>query len=269
MSAADRKLRYRINNGEILPPDTPALTVGFKDPLTPIKKGFGFYGTLAYNEAKTHTQCFICGFFFENLGIHVSKIHGKKARDYRLEYGLGAQTSLVAPVTRQKYVRYWESLTAEQREQKAQQLAATRSQTQRELSLKGAYAKKSLYKKNQEGRCPEQLLDKIKTLRDKLGATPSGRRFVEEYGEGYMGSVRLTFGSWTEALKILDLVPHKSGRKNSHSKQSILQQMIDFQLRYGREPYTKDLTSGLLPSHFTFNRYFGGLEAARELLRTI
>lgn len=265
MSKATRKLRYRINKGEILPPNTEPMISGFKEPLTRIKDGFGYYGTLAYNKDRTHTQCFICGYYFRNLPYHISRNH-KPVRQYRQEYGLGMGISLIAPVERQNRLRYWEHLTPDEKIKRIKRLR-TKGTNSEQGSLKGGRTRKSLYQKNLEGRCPEQLLNKIQLLADKLGRTPTAADLKKEYGGGLEGSIVLTFGSWTEALRILGLTPIAPGSKVTHTRASVISMLIDFKKRYGREPYTKDLIGGLLPSFWTFNKLFGGLEEARQFVR--
>jgi hypothetical protein len=253
--------QVKIKAGEILPPDTKSVLIGYKEPLTPIKDGFGYYGTLAYNEEKTHTQCFICGYFFKNVGAHVRYEHDKKTIDYKLEYGLGSGMSIVAPVTRQKYTRRWETMTDEERTVKIAELKTVQV---RYTSENKSARNKSLHKKNLEGRCPAQLLDKILAQSQELGRAPSYREFSKKYGGGYQKSVVLTFGTWLEALRILNLTP-KSSSRFSYDKPTLIKMLQDFELRNERLPYATDLSSGNgLPSCGAFIRHFGSWSNAKE-----
>lgn len=261
-----RRLKIRIVKGLVLPKDTPSVISGYKEPLTKVHNGYGFLGTIAFNKEQTHTQCHICGFFFRNLSLHTTTDHKIKVNDYKDKLGIGRTVSLMAPVTRKKYYDNWEKLPADEKLKRATEMKAGRLLAGKE----GNRHKKSLHKKNLEGRCPEQLLDKIKRLADKLGQAPTRKEFDNEYkDEGYfIGSVALTFGTWTEALKILNLTPRLArGMRPIYDQATLIVAMQDFEKRYGREPYTKDIRAGLLPSFYTFRKNFGSFSKAKEFIK--
>lgn len=242
----------------MLPIDTEPVLIGYKEPLTRVNDGYGFYGTIAYDKSEKYTQCHVCGFFFENLGMHVNKKHGKSSEQYKQEFGLPVTLSLKAPKSHSYQWETWQSLSAEVRQKKLKQLAEARSRP-----MPASISKKSLYVKNLEGRCPEQLLDKIITLKQKLGHTPSSTEFVKAYGSGFLGSIRLTFGTWNEALKLLNLAPKKHGGEREYDKENLLDMLRNFYERKGREPMSSD-QAGLLPSRQTYTRHFGSWTNAKK-----
>lgn len=186
-------------NYPILPPETESVLETFKLPLTPIGNGFGFYGTVAYDkETKLYTQCFICGKFYRGLGRHVNKTHNKDVHEYKYEYGLSIGTSLAAPA--QKRV-YREAQTLEVLLERARE---ARSHIKPESHSKNARQRKTLIQKNREGSCPEQLMDRLLRLKSKLGYAPSRSEYIREYGHSRIKTIIDTFGSWSEAKKIVE-----------------------------------------------------------------
>jgi hypothetical protein len=242
----------------MLPSNTEPIKTGYKEPLTKVTEGFGYYGTIAYDKTQNYTQCHICGNFFENLGMHVNKKHDKTAADYRREFGLPVTLSLRAPKAKTYQWETWQKLDKKQREKKFQQLAEARTQ-----GMPAAISRKSLYSKNLEGRCPEQLLDKIVTLKHKLGHTPSSTEFVKEYGSGFLGSIKLTFGTWNEAVILLGMSPRKAGGEREYDKENLLDMLRNFYKDKGREPMSSD-NAGLLPSRQTYSRHFGSWTNAKQ-----
>lgn len=242
----------------MLPQETEAVLIGYKEPLTKVSDGFGYYGTVAYDKSEKYTQCHVCGFFFENLGMHVVKKHDKTTTKYKLEFGLPVTMSLRAPKQKTYQWETWQKMDKSERERVLTQLKEARGK-----GMPAQIAKKSLYVKNLEGRCPEQLLDKIIKLKNKLKRTPSSTEFVKEYGSGFLGSVRLTFGTWREALKVLNLVPKGYGGEREYDKDKLLEMLRNFYKDKGREPMSSD-GAGLLPSRQTYTRHFGSWTAAKQ-----
>jgi hypothetical protein len=242
----------------MLPKETEPVLIGYKEPLTKVRDGFGFYGTIAYDKTEKYTQCHQCGYFFENLGMHVKKKHDKTPQQYKEAYGLPVTLSLKAPKSKTRNWEVWQSLDETKREQILNQLKEARAK-----GMPAKIAKKSLYVKNLEGRCPEQLLDKIVVLKHKLGHTPSSTEFVREYGSGFLGSIRLTFGTWNEALILLGMSPRKAGGEREYDKENLLDMLRNFYKDKGREPMSSD-NAGLLPSRQTYSRHFGSWTNAKK-----
>lgn len=192
-----KELAYRLREGIVLPRETKPVIRGYKYPLSPVEHGYGYYGTLAYDKSGYYTQCHICGYYFKGLSWHVSQSHKLPKQQYLAEYGLSSTTSLIAP--EQKKV--WKdpnlnmSLSADAQAKRLEALKKGRTVA----SYTGGKRGKSLERKNREGRCALQLLDKIVKLTEYLGRQPTKREFGKYYNQGYLGSVFNTFGTWNEA----------------------------------------------------------------------
>lgn len=203
-----RAIEYRLRHGIMLPPETPVVLHGYKDPLTPVQGGFGYIGTLAYNEEKTHVQCHLCGYFFKSLGHHVTKSHAMTTGDYRDRTSLMRRTSLASPA-------FIDNLRERAAEHPVQPNPGNSSTVRMKAGLiKNTGRKRTLEQLNRLGRCPEQLLHKISVLAERLGRTPTRRDFIRAHGDnGDLNMIYITFGGWNPAVQIAGLAVNRPGRK--------------------------------------------------------
>lgn len=260
---ADKTLKAALAAGRALPPETPSVMNNFKEPLSPVKDGFGYYGTLTYDESRKFTQCHLCGYFFKQLGKHVGMAHGVPVRAFREEMGLPMQKSLTAPSAAVPNFERYAKMTVEEKTALRERLQSGRGDS----TSQGRARQKSLYYKNLEGRCPAQLLDKIDTLAKELGRAPSYKEYQKRYGHATGRSVYSTYGSWNEALRLLELSPSKGGTPFRYDKKILLELLRDFQREYGREPMYSDCSRTMLPSAQTYESHFGTWSKAKQLLR--
>lgn len=245
-----------------LPPETESVMAAFKDPLTPVPQGYGYYGTLAYDKEKKYTQCHLCGRFYFKLGAHVYNVHNTKARDYREQFGLPPSLSLTPPNAKNDRYERWAKMTPEERKTTIKRMVKAR---------KGGPQKNkkwSLHHRNIQGRCPEQLLSKILDVKEKVGQTPTLEDFVKVYGWGHYSSIKTTYGSWTEALNILNLQPRpRSHGHKAYDRELLVKLLLDFKQHNGREPMTSDMVRGILPSPQVFRKHFGSIAKAKEYVK--
>lgn len=209
-----KNVEYRLRQGIMLLPETQSFLHGYKDPLTKVVDGYGFIGTLAYNEEKTHVQCHKCGFFFKSLGHHLTKAHAMTTKEYKLRYSLMMSSSLASPA----FSDTQRALAAE----KFAPVAYDEKRREKQRAVLAKYQghqvsrKRSLEYLNKLGRCPEQLLHKIQLLAEELGYTPTRREFIGKYGDnGDLNMIYITFGRWSEACQTAGLVPNDKGRWNT------------------------------------------------------
>lgn len=119
-----------------------------------------------------------------------------------------------------------------------------------------------LEKRNKLGLCPDQVLEKIRELADKLGHTPSLIEFNTEYKGRYTGSINFQHGSYLNAVAKLGLKSAKEVKE--HTSQELLENLVEFFDKYGRIPMTTDFNRGLLgAARGTYIARFGTLNNAR------
>lgn len=268
LSNYEIKLRYDIRRGAVLPRNADSIIGNYKEPLTATPDGYGYLGALVYDKNEEFTQCHICGYFFRWLPFHVKRAHDVTSREYRDAFQLSRRTSLLATNTRSSAIQSstfvnWSKERWEEHKRFLKRTRHERSDRLSRLNRAGlSQRRKSLEQKNIEGKCPEQLLTKIKEMADEIGRTPKRREFAKKYGYGFEQAVRTTFGNWGEAIKILDLEPNRPG-KAIYDRDSLIRILWNFYMSYGREPMTSDIRTYKLPSLDVFRKFFGTFTEAK------
>lgn len=223
----------------------------YKLPLRLAPGGWGFLGTLGRTKDGNWVQCHECGKLFHSLGIHAARKHGLSKMQYRHKYGLARGTALTSENLRVKQITNYQNMSDEFKQSQREKFIQSRKNLVRDK------VDKALETKNYEGRCPDQLIDKIKVLSAVLGRPPSSREFVKYY-HGYLGTIHQTFGTWNNATKIAGMVPIKQGRVQSYTKESLQKMLEDFVKYRNRIPSSSDCDAGgVLPSRWTFTKHFG------------
>ena len=242
--------------------------LNYKEPLTPVEEGHGYLGTLAQTENKDLVQCHKCGELVENLGQHAWLKHQMKARDYRVTYKLGLRTPLCSDnySEKQKAIKLKQraSMSEEEREAKREAMREVQRQANRVGNPR------SLEALNKDGMCPDQLIEKIHLLAEKLGKSPTHEEFRQEYDGKYIGAINRTFGSWNGAKHMAGFKPNKSGSKVPHNRSPYTnEQLLEFLRSAYKEkgslPTFSDWRKGFLPSYNLYRHRFGGIQKARSL----
>ena len=239
----------------------------YKEPLKaiPKTKGHGYYGTIAATDDGMYIQCHICGHLYTNLSMHI-RLHKISGEKYREEYGLATGTALVSELERERrqqlVFKPWDGKLPDHL------VEYNRKVQSGEIKHPGNKGKNgdkrgswTLEKRNKEGLCPDQVLEKIRELADKLGRVPGEDDFRAEYGGRYMGSIRFQHGSWTNAVHKLGM--KTLGELRAPDSESLLTDLVDFKERHGRIPMTSDFNRGLLRDRGVYIRKFGSLNNAR------
>lgn len=268
--------------------NTQFLTLGhYKLPLKPVEQGFGYLGAVSVTLDGEKIQCHECGGLYANLACHVKQVH-MPAKEYREKYQLAPTNSLISEKERERMVevgkRIYQSMSVEERQalhqKRNEALKAWRAQVQ----LKGRYQpKESLEHKNIKGTCPDQLLEHIKKVATHFGRTPTLKDLIE-YDKGsqrYKHLIFTTFGSWKNALKILEMSPETAnataekgyikrkgrglGMKSGYGKEALLEHLRMFYEERGKIPTSSDFKRGLLPTEDAYKRNFGSIKHARFL----
>lgn len=236
----------------------------YKQPLQPVKNGYGYYGTLAHTKDGRAVQCHICGNTFEHLGAHVMGGHKMKALEYKETFGLSTQTGLLSKGLRLKYQQ------AFQRNIKAKrQMAETAKAWKRgDYPRPAPHGQKlSLEAQNKVGSCKLQVTAKIKRLARKLGYTPSPREYRDEYNgtrAGYSSVIR-HFGTWEDAMIACELRPRNEQIAEQYKPQSLKKSLKDFYTKHGRVPTSADFRNDEnLFNETLYRKVFGTLNDARK-----
>lgn len=250
----------------------------YKEPLKSIPKslGYGYYGAIQITLDGTKLQCHMCGKLFTNVGLHVSNAHKMPVREYREIYQLAKRTALVSETARKsrkdKMFGWWWRLSKAERDRRTKKRLQALRKWHKSAKSRGYTWKTSLETRNKRGTCPDQLIDKIKKMAEKLGRSPRVMDFQNENNGGrrYIYLFKTTFGSFANAVKKAGLEPQKKfiyreGKKNKHTDEELLDFISIFWQENQRVPTETDYLRGFIPSPQVYKRRFGSIHRAREL----
>lgn len=254
-----RKFQRNANGVVMEPTPEDIMFYGYKEPLRKFEGGFGYQGVLMTTKDKERVQCHFCGMCFRSLNNgHLMNVHKLTAAQYKTKVGLSQQTALVGESTRKKLIdRGWNPNHMEELK-KAQQ--RRRERIAKGLKDKNSGFKLSLEKKNERGTCPDQLLDIIDKTVKSFGRIPTGEEFTKFHNGKYMGSVRNTYGTWTNALLKLG---HKTHHSESWTQEKLAEPLKNFYAVHQRTPRWSDFRRGLLPNPSIYYKHFKNLDHAR------
>lgn len=236
----------------------------YKEPLTPVQDGFGYLGTLAARDDGSALQCHICGAEKMSLALHVRNAHKISADEYRQRFELSPRTSLVSPELSlsigRRFALWKERASKEEKDDAELRRIKSAKPTYRNWTL-------SLETRNKRGNCPEQLLDKIRTLAVELQHTPTVTEFTNHYNGVYYSTIMRTFGSYKEAVRRADLAPVIAKKKVSqtyYTPDMLLDYLKQFKTVHGRTPTSTDCRRGLLPRSDHYSKRWGSFSEARK-----
>lgn len=237
----------------------------YKEPLTKVTSGFGYFGCLSGTQEQDKLQCHICGELFKDLGMHVVYKHQVERHDYKERFGLARLTKLISPTykdeKREAFLKAFD-------EKKRQKMSKKGHDKALQTPSKGG-VKISLETMNKRGSCPDQIIAKILETEKKLGHVPSLVEFQrEDFGQRYWALIKRTFKTWNNVLKVARLKKiHSPSRFVTHRyhPEELLEYISIFKQEEGRIPRYSDFSNGMLPAYTTYKSHFGTLEKARQL----
>lgn len=242
----------------------------YKEPLIKVSSGYGYYGAISITMDGEKIQCHKCGKLFKNLSMHIFGHHKQKVSEYREEYQLARSTALVSEAERFRMKESFSKMLLEKYPTREAFLAHMKEIGKAGIKMRMTpQPKQSLETWNKRGTCPEQLIDKIKKVAEKLGRTPSLSEFITETGgQRYKHLIFKVYGSWKNALNVAKLKPRervKEYKSTRWSKDELLDLLSLFAQENNKIPTETDAKRGLIPNSSTYKRHFGGIEKAREL----
>jgi len=249
--------RERKGTGE-LSDDSKVLFYGYKEPLRKFEGGFGYSGVLRYSKDKDKVECHFCGRLFRAINNgHLMKVHSLTAEEYKEKTGLAQTTALVGEGTRLKLLERGHNPNYLEELKKAQE--RRRERIAKGLPDKQSGHKLSLERKNQRGTCPDQLLAIIDRTIKSYGRVPTEEEFLSFHSGKYMGSIRNTYGTWTNALAKLNQRPNNV----KYTPEYLIEEMQNFYSVHKRTPRYSDMERGLLPPAAPYYARFKHLNDAR------
>jgi len=239
-----------------------------QEPLIEVKKdsGFGYYGTLLFDDINNCVQCHICGKWFRSVSVHVRMKHKITARKYKEIYELNYGTALCIPEMSEKRskmseLRYrinYGLLSMEEIKKIAKERA--------KKSLRTNYRKHqrlTMEMMNNYGSCPAQVEERFTKLIDSLGYVPSYDEMQKRDHSLLMVLVR-RFKGYSKALQHFGIKPRRRVTFQEYGIGNIRKAIRDFVLMYKRLPNSRDTKVGGLPDYMTLRRYFKSFWKVKE-----
>lgn len=259
-----RTFNRRVKIGEVLEPSYNQVnTASYKEPMRKVEEGFGYYGAITSSNDGGHIQCHVCGYFFANLGAHVSMKHSDLGtQNYKVKFGLRLKEGLLSDVERVSRQDSYNK-TARENLQNLEKAWAANKKKRESGELKSGGDMWSPQTRNEKGMCEDQTIAKLQHLAEANGGVVTQKLFLAEYGGGALDPVRTWFGTWENALEKADIKSFIKSRKEV--RDNIPQSILDFYIREGRTPQSSDFDSDtLLPGRKIVSNSYGNLNNARQ-----
>lgn len=231
----------------------------YKEPLRALKEGYGYFGTVALSKDKKKIQCHICGKMYKSVSSHLSQTHGMTVEEYKDKFGLAGTTTLIGNATRKKFRDHYNKTKRKFLEHHRQK--GLKGTVERNKERKGNKLRMEI--RNKRGNCPDQLIDKITKLYDKLGRAPSVAEYRKEYGKGAPSQLYYYFGLWDNAFSKAGIKSFKKQKEEKYTKEKLIEAFQTFYKRFNRTPQYSDLGNHGLPSRTPVRRLFDTMNIAR------
>jgi len=234
-----------------------------QEPLMVVPKGYGYYGTLLYDEIADKIQCHECGEWVGALSRPHLKKHGLTAREYKIKYELNLTTALQIPSISEK-----RALTARANFRKMHFKKGNASvvwkKMQKASKRKGKQGNRwTVEMMNRYGTCPKQLEEKFIIAIERLGHTPSATELYK-YDMNLYNVLCRRFKGYSNALKHFGLKgKRKAVFKDQYNREIIEEMVQDFVTIHKKVPTVLD-TKHDLPGYNTIIRYFGSWNEFKE-----
>lgn len=254
--------------------------MNYKEPLKSIPKseGVGYYGALIGSLDGEKVQCHVCGEMFPCIQLHAYEKHKLRARDYKEKFQLAYSTALISEkqreIRKERQIEVIRRMTPEQRAEWRRKGLEAYKKWMKEKHDPHA-KKQTLETKNKRGTCPDQLLDRIKKVKESLGHVPTlGEFMYETGGQRFKHLIIKTFGSWNKALVILGYQTNSSSFEKNPitkktykrwNKEELIEYLKIFYQENGVPPSHTDFKRRLLPPEQAYIRNFGSMRTAKRL----
>lgn len=223
------------------------------------RSGKSIKGALEYNPEDDTVRCHECGKWFKSLPAHFSQKHRINAKEYKTKHGLSSKAALVSERLRTRSLETWIRSGRDLSELREAKLA------RRARPATPVYASGwSVEKKNLRGSCQAQLLERLKTLTERLGHSPTIRELRQDGIAPYTLCATFNVDTINDVYSLLKmpLLPQSPHKGRQYSKELLIELLRDFFVKHQRLPYRTDYNRGLIPSVDQYRRHFGSKEAA-------
>ena len=182
-------------------------------PFQKVANGFGFVGVLAEDTKSGKLQCGICGKWYEMLTTHIYAKHKLTSKEYAEKFNLSRNTAL-----RSMYIRKRQSEVMLGMRLKHKKFRMKFKKGNNE-SANRKNKPKSIETQNKHGVCDLQILEKISSLKNKLGRTPALTELIDKYGTGFAALLHIRYQGYLNFLKKQNWTPVTSNYYPKYTKE--------------------------------------------------
>ena len=195
------------------------------------KEGFGYQGVLLFDGKTEKVQCHLCGLWEGYLPNHLKKEHNMKAADYKEITGLRQSTALLSERQREKLIE--NGLEARKKNLISNKGHSEETKKKISESLKNIVREDQ----NRRGTCPDQLIDRLRKLHDKLGRTPVSDEIT------FYETLLKVHGSMKRACFLANIPHRESGHNLDHeyTLEDAALKFIELKVKNKKEPNKTDL----------------------------
>lgn len=198
----------------------------YKEPFMKFNEGYGYQGVLLFDGETDKVQCHFCGEWFGQLAHHLHREHNMTASAYKDSVGLMQTTALIGEKMREK-------LVASGMEKRLKNLKIQgRKSEETKRKIRETQKKNVIEKRNLNGTCPEQLIERFLKIYNKLGRVP---RTKEKGFSGLYKTLCFYYGNMKRVCQLAGVKYRKSGET-----------LKSFKELHGRTPSPSDIKRQLV-----------------------
>lgn len=205
----------------------------YKEPFMRFEEGHGYQGVLLFDGDSDKVQCHFCGNWYHALGAHLHKEHNMKACDYKEATGLRQTTALISESLRDKLI----ASGLEKRMKNFKKNKFTHSEESKK-KISESLKQHPRETQNERGTCPQQLIDRLIILSQKIGRCPTTKEVP------FIQTLTKVYGNYTNACLVAGLNPlkpsHTLPKAPKYTQEQLVAIVKDFYVKNDRFPRFTD-----------------------------
>lgn len=224
-------------------PDIWVSVPDYKEPILPVRGGYGWYGLQAYDFQGDKLMCHECGKFTESLATHI-KIHKLDKTQYKDKYGLLHKSKLTSTTLSHKFSEHFKGIEKVKHNQTVERLAQLRARA-KELGIisnpKGnKYAVEFL---NKHDTCPAQTLRGLIAASKVYGDDITFHQ-CNQFRPGLTDLIIKYHGSFNKGKQVAKLAINPPISKTKFPERLLLEDMVGYFRKHHKYPSLRDYRNG-------------------------
>ncbi len=237
----------------------------------PVKEGFGFLGTLLYDDIEDKIQCHVCGELFTQLTHFHLRKHELTTPEYKEKFGLNKMTALMTPTLSerksllpQNKIPIWKKMSKADFKRFNERRLKGYKNKDTQLRKETNYGRRYTYEMmNRFGSCPLQVEERFIRVTESLGRTPKELDLIKA-DSGLLDILIRKFKTYSNALNHFGLKLNKRSSRRDYNTEYLSKLLKIWVKEKRRVPTHGDTLKGYLPHYQTLKRHFGTWQAVQD-----